>query len=98
MANDVSSRSWFVDTAGPLPIFQPQAFIKFIEVIGGSVAPAVGDVLIDIQDRNGKSIVLARAQVAAIREIQTYNIENNFEGVIINAIGPNGVSARIHIK
>jgi len=98
MANDLSSRSWFIDTAGPGIIYQPQEFIKFIEVIGGTVAPVIGDVLADIQDRNGKSIVFARAQVAAIREIQTYNIENWFEGLIVATLGPNGVTLRIHIK
>ncbi len=97
MANDTSSRTWFIDTAVN-PLYQLQVFVKFVEVIGGSVAPAVGDVLIDIQDRNGKSMVLSRAQVAAIREIQTYNIENWFEGIQIAVIGPNGVTARIHTK
>src|SRR5712664_3921958 len=98
MANDISSRSWFIDTAGAGVIFQPQEFIKFIEVIGGTVAPAVGDLLAEITDRNGKSIVTSRAQVAAIRELQTFNIENWFEGLIVPTLGPNGVTLRIHVK
>ena len=98
MANDISSRSWFIDTAGAGVIFQPQVYIKFIEVVGGTVAPVVGDLLADIQDRNNKSIVISRAQVAAIREIQTFNIENWFEGLIVATLGPNGVTLRIHVK
>jgi len=99
MANDLSARPWYIDTAAAgVVIFPYQVFIKFIEIVGGTVAPAVGDTLMDIQDRNGKSIVFARAQVAAIREIQTYNVENWYEGLIINAIGPNSVTARIHVK
>ena len=97
MANDTSSRTWFIDTNAN-PVYQPQVFIKFIEVIGPTVAPAVGDLLVDINDRNGKSIVQSRAQVAAIREIQTFNVENWFEGLSIANIGANGVTLRIHIK
>jgi len=97
MANDISARNWFLDTNAN-PVYQPQVFIKFIEVVGGSVAPAVGDILADINDRNGKSIVQSRAQVAAIREIQTYNLENWFEGLALANIGPNGVTVRVHVK
>ena len=43
MANDISSRSWFIDTAAAGVIFQPQVFIKFVEVVG-STAGAQGAV------------------------------------------------------
>jgi hypothetical protein len=97
MANDLSSRSWFIDTAGPGVIYQPQEFIKFIEVVGGGAAGAVGNVMADIRDRNNKSIILALYQTVAIGEIQTYNCENWFEGLIVATLGA-GVTLRVHVK
>jgi hypothetical protein len=99
MANDISSRSWFIDTAGAGVIYQPQEFIKFIEVVGGA-AQAAGTTLADIRDRNNKSIVLALAQDAGagqLGEVQTYNLENWFEGLIVFALAA-GTTLRIHIK
>lgn len=99
MANDLSSRTWFIDTAGPGVIYQPQVFIKFIEVVGGAAAAAaVGDTMADIQDRNGKSIVLALFQTIAKGEIQTYNLENWFEGLKVVTLGNGPTTLRIHIK
>lgn len=96
MANDISSRSWFIDTAGAGVIFQPQEFIKFIEVVGGAVG-AQGGAMATINDRNGKNIVTALYQTVLAGEVQTYNIENWFEGLIVPTLGV-GVTLRIHVK
>lgn len=98
MANDLSSRSWFIDTAGAGIIYQPQCFIKFIEVIGGAAASTVGNVAADIQDRNGKSIVKALFQTVGPGEVQTYNLENWFEGLIVATLGAGPTTLRVHIK
>ena len=97
MANDISSRSWFIDTAGAGVIYQPQEFIKFIEVVGAAAAGAVGNDMAIINDRNGKNIIYAKYQTIAIGEIQTYNLENWFEGLIVSVLGA-GVTLRIHVK
>lgn len=96
MANDISARPWFIDTAGAGVIYQPQVFIKFIEVVGGA-AGAQGGVMADIQDRNGKSVVKALYQTVLAGEVQTFNIENWFEGLIVASLGT-GVTLRVHIK
>lgn len=96
MANDISARPWFIDTAGAGVIYQPQEFIKFIEVVGGA-AGAQGGVMATINDRNGKNIVQALYQTVLAGEIQTYNLENWFEGLIVSALGV-GVTLRVHIK
>jgi hypothetical protein len=96
MANDVSSRTWFIDTPGAGIIYQPQEFIKFIEVVG-STAGAQGATMADIRDRNNKSIVLSQYQTVLVGEIQTYNIENWFEGLIVATLGA-GVTLRVHVK
>jgi hypothetical protein len=98
MANDISSRSWFIDTAGAGIIYQPQVYIKFIEVVGGAAAGAVGALMADIQDRNNKSIVRAQFQTANAGEIQTYNLENWFEGLIVATLGAGPTTLRIHVK
>jgi hypothetical protein len=98
MANDISSRSWYIDTAGPLVIYPYQEFIKFIEVVGGAAAGAVGATMADIRDRNNKSIVLALFQTANAGEIQTYNLENWFEGLIVFTLGAGPTTLRIHVK
>ena len=96
MANDISARPWFIDTAGAGVIYQPQEFIKFIEVVGGA-AGAQGGVMATINDRNGKNIVTALYQTVLAGEIQTYNLENWFEGLIVPTLGV-GVTLRVHIK
>ena len=96
MANDISARPWFIDTAGAGVIYQPQEFIKFIEVVGG-VAGAQGGTMADIRDRNNKSIVLALYQTVLAGEVQTYNLENWFEGLIVATLGT-GVTLRVHVK
>jgi hypothetical protein len=96
MANDLSSRTWFIDTPGAGVIYQAQEFIKFIEVVGAA-AGAQGGTMADIRDRNNKSIVLAQYQTVLAGEVQTYNIENWFEGLIVSTLGT-GVTLRIHVK
>ena len=96
MANDISSRSWHIDTAGAGVIWQPQVYIKFIEVIGGA-AGAVGGAMATINDRNGKNLITSLYQTANAGEIQTYNLENWFEGLIVPTLGT-GVVLQIHIK
>lgn len=100
MANDISSRTWFIDTAGAGVIYQPQEFIKFIEVIAtsGGGASVIGNVMAVINDRNGKNIITALFQTVGPGEIQTYNLENWFEGLIVTTLGPPAVTLRIHIK
>ena len=97
MANDISSRTWFIDTAGAGVIYQPQVFIKFIEVVGGT-SPGQGLLMADIQDRNAKSIVRALAQTTLLGEVQTYNLENWFEGLIVATLAGAGTTLRVHIK
>lgn len=99
MANDISSRSWFIDTAGAGVIFQPQVFIKFIEVVNTDAAHAPGTLLASITDRNAKELVRSLSQIAAntAGELQTFNVENWFEGLIVPTLST-GTTLRIHIK
>lgn len=98
MANDISARVWNLDTAGAGVVFQSRVYIKYIEVIGGAAAGVVGAVMADIQDRNGKSIIKALFQTANAGEIQAYNIENVFEGLIVAALGAGPTTLRVHIR
>jgi hypothetical protein len=99
VANDISSRTWFIDTAGAGVIFQPQVYIKFIEVINTDNAHAPGTLLASITDRNTKEIIRALSQIAAntAGEIQTYNLENWFEGFIAPTLSV-GTTLRVHVK
>jgi len=97
MANDISSRTWFIDTAGAGVIFQPQVYIKFIEVVCNGASAGQGAAMADIRDRNNKSIVLSLFQTALAGEIQTYNLENWFEGLIVATLAAN-TTLRIHVK
>jgi hypothetical protein len=96
MANDIGSRSWYIDTASATPIWKAQVFIKFIEVVGG-VAGALGGSMATITDVNGKSIVAPLYQTTNAGEIQTYNLENWFRGLTVSALGT-GVTLRVHVK
>lgn len=97
MANDLSARPWFIDTAGASKLWKMgQVFVKFIEVVGAA-AGTIGNTMADIQDGNGKSIVLSKYQTAAIGEIQTYNLENWFNDLIVATLGT-GVTLRVHVK
>lgn len=96
MANDVSARPWRVDTAGAGTIWQPQEYIKFIEVVGGA-AGTIGNSMATITDRNGKTIISPLYQTANAGEIQTYNLENWFEGFIVSALAT-GVVLFVHVK
>jgi uncharacterized protein (DUF697 family) len=99
MANDISSRSWFIDTASASTLLgrgNNQVYVKFIEVVGGA-AGTVGNPMASITDQNSKSIVTALYQTANVGEIQTYNLENWFENIIVPSLGT-GVTLRIHVK
>lgn len=96
MANDISGRSWFIDTASANVIYPYQEFMKFIEVVGAA-AGTVGNDMAIINERNGKNIVYSKYQTAAAGEIQTYNVENWFEGLIVPTLGA-GVTLRVHVK
>ena len=96
MANNIGSRSWKIDTAGAGTIWQPQVFIKFIEVVGGA-AGTIGNSMATITDRNANPIVQPLYQTAAAGEVQTYNLENWFTGLIVSALGT-GVVLQIHVK
>lgn len=96
MANDVSARPWFIDTAGAGVIWQPQEYIKFVEVVGGT-AGTIGNTMATLNDRNSKNIIQSLYQTANAGEIQTYNLENWFEGLIVPTLGT-GVTLRVHVK
>ena len=96
MANDISSRPWFIDTASASAIWKYQAFIKFIEVVG-STAGTQGASMATITDQNGKNIIQPQFQTTLAGEIQTYNIENWFNGFIVSAL-TTGVTLRVHVK
>lgn len=96
MANDLSARPWRIDTAGANPVWQPQVFIKFIEVVGGA-AGTVGNSMATITDRNAKTIISPLYQTANAGEEQTRNLENWFEGLIVSALGT-GVVLLVHVK
>jgi hypothetical protein len=96
MANDVSARPWTIDTPAATPIWKYFAFVKFIEVIGGT-AGTIGNSMATITDQNGKSIIVPLYQTANAGEIQTYNLENWFNGFIVSALGT-GVTLRVHVK
>lgn len=100
MANDLTSRPWFIDTPGAGVVSLPgmsHVFIKFIEVVGGAGASAVGASMATITDRNSKSIIAPQFQTVGPGEIQTYNLENWFNGLIVSALAAN-VTLRVHIK
>lgn len=96
MADDLTSRPWFIDVNSTGVKSKFQTFVKFIEVVGAD-AGVIGNTMADIQDQNGKSIVLAKYQTTGLGEEQTRNLENWFNGIKINALGTN-VTLRIHIK
>lgn len=96
MANDLSARPWYIDTAGVSVIYPYQCYIKFVEVVGGG-AGALGDPMATLNDKNSKNIIKALFQTTNAGEVQTYNIENWFEGLIVSALGT-GVTLRIHVK
>lgn len=102
MANDVSARSWFIDTAGAgtlLGAGNNQVYVKFIEVVNTDAAHAPGTVLAVITDKNSKEIIRALSQFAAniAGEIQTYNLENWFENIIVPTLST-GTTLRLHVK
>ena len=96
MANDLTARSWFIDTASGTVIWPYQCYIKFVEVVGGA-AGTVGNAMATLTDKNSKSILSSLYQTAAAGEIQTYNIENWFNGLIVPTLGT-GVTLRVHVK
>jgi len=99
MANDVSARSWFIDTAGAGTLLgkgNNQVYVKFIEVVGGA-AGTIGNPMATVQDQNAKPIITSLYQTANAGEIQTYNLENWFENIIVPTLGT-GVTLRIHVK
>jgi hypothetical protein len=99
MANDVSSRTWFIDTQGAGVIWQPQVYLKFIEVVAGAGASTIGAQMAIINDRNSKNIINSFFQTVGPNEIQTYNIENWFEGIIVPTLSAApAVTLRIHVK
>ena len=97
MANDITSRPWFIDTAAAGAIWKYQVFIKFIEVVDGVTLVAVGTSMATITDQNSKSIIAPLGQTGAVGEVQTYNLENWFNGLIVSALATS-VTLRIHIK
>lgn len=97
MANNIGSRSWLINTASASVIWQPQVFIKFIEVIVGTTAGTIGATAAAFTDRNGNPIVTAMFQTTNEGEVQTYNLENWFEGLICPTLAT-GVTALVHVK
>lgn len=60
MANDLTSDPWFIDTQGATVLWPTQVRIRFVEWYN----PAAAGDLMEIQDKNNKPIVKARAEVA----------------------------------
>jgi hypothetical protein len=97
MANDLSARPWFIDTAASTAIWKYQVYIKFIEVLGGATVPTISTQMAIVNDQNSKNIINSWFQTAAAQEIQTYNLENWFNGIIVPTLGTT-VTLRIHVK
>jgi len=102
VANDVSARPWFIDTPGPgtlLGAGNNGVFVKFVEVVTGPNAPTQGNQAAIVTDKNGKQLVSAFYQTAVKGEIQTYNLENWFENIIVPTLDTvTGTTLRIHVK
>jgi hypothetical protein len=96
MANDLTARPWYVDTASSTPLWKSPLMVKFIEVVGGASA-TVGGTMAVVNDQNGKNIVTANFQTANAGEIQTYNVENWFNGLVVPTLGT-GVTLRVHVR
>lgn len=94
MANDLTARPWKIDTAGAGVLWQPQVFIKFIEWIDLAAGAINADSFV-ITDRNSKTIIQSTNQ--AVKDVQTLNIENWFEGLIVPTLTAGGI-LYIHIK
>ena len=102
MANDLSARPWYIDTpAAGVVIWPHQIYIKFIEVVGGqTAAPTAGNQAASVTDRNGKRIIDSYYQTSQKGELQTFNLENWFQGLIVSFLDntTSGTTMRIHIK
>lgn len=97
MANDLSARPWYIDTVQTSPpIYNAPVLIKFIEVVGSN-AGTIGNTMADIRDRNGKNIIMALYQTTSIGEVQTYNLENWYQGLEVATLGT-GVTLRVHVR
>jgi hypothetical protein len=96
MANDLSARPWFVDTASATPIWNSQVLVKFIEVVGGPAA-VIGGTMAVVNDQKGKNLISALYQTANAGEVQTYNLENWFNGITVPTLGT-GVTLRVHVR
>ena len=99
MANDISARPWRVDTAGAGTLLgsgNNQVYVKFIQVVGGT-AGMIGNSMATITDKNSKTIISPLYQTANAGEVQTYNLENWFENIIVSALGT-GVVLFVHVK
>ena len=97
MANDIKARPWFIDTASATPIWPYQCFIKFIEVVDGVTLVVQGASMATITDQTGRSIIQPNGQTGVAGEVQTYNLENWFNGLIVSALATS-VTLRVHIK
>jgi hypothetical protein len=96
VANDISSRVWRIDTAGPGVIYPYQVFIKYVELYAPNNA-AVNSQLAQLTEVNGKEIVNALSQTAQAGEIQTRNMENWYRGLIVPVLQA-GCILHIHVK
>jgi hypothetical protein len=96
MANNLATHSWFIDTASATPIWKDQVRVKMVEVVGAD-AGTIGNTMAEITDQNGHSILTAKYQTNAVGEIQTYNPENWFNGIIVLTLGT-GVTLRLHVR
>lgn len=92
----MTARPWFIDTAGAGNLWPGQVFIKFVEVVGGA-AGAQGASMATITDRNSKNIIQPQYQTVLAGEVQTYNLENWFNGLVVSTLGT-GVTLRVHVK
>lgn len=98
MANDLTTRVWYIDTASNTPIWLSQVLIKFVEWFN----PANSDGF-QLQDMNGHPIISGTAIVAG--DTQTFNIENWYRGLIVKALSttnqgdtPPGSVLYVHVR
>jgi hypothetical protein len=98
MANDLTTRVWYLDTASGTPLWLSQVWIKFVEWYN----PANADTF-ELQNQNGKPILRGISEAAG--DTQTFNVENQYEGLLLKALSttnqgatPPGSILLVHIK
>lgn len=79
MANDLTGRVWYLDTASATPLWLPQVWIKFVEWYN----PGATD-FFELQEANSKPII--RGNAIAAGDSQTFNLENIYRGLLLKTL------------